>query len=131
MYQNIVQPILHYCSSCFFNVSLATGQTHMHNQHICQDYRSPHTQPVRAHCKAIMHIANTHSITQLLSHHSTALPSERRFLRCRKVRFGKRLVPAAMAGLNRLTHLWNDESHNRDNRSGLYIRISLSFLYII
>lgn len=105
-YCSIHPSLLLQLSVCFNMLSVTNlGQTHTHNQHCCQDNRSPHTHNLsERNCKAITHIANAipQNIAQPLSHHFTVLASGRRYrsLRCRRTRFDKSLVLVAIADLN-------------------------------
>lgn len=108
LYSSIIQPILLYCSPCFYNMlstknrNKLTKITHTASKII----HHPTSNLTDLNLKAVTRLA--HSITRDHTHplhsHFTLLPSGRRYrtLRWRRVRFNKSFVPSAITALNNL-----------------------------
>ena len=107
LYTSIVQPILLYCSTCFFNMltvknrNRLTQITNTANKII--GLRTPKLQELND--KAIARVAHAISldITHPLNRYFSPLPSGRRFrtTRCNKARFSRSLIPSAIQIINK------------------------------
>ena len=107
LYQSIVQPILLYCSICFFNMLTVKNRVKLTRvTNIAAKLIGLPTPTLsELNVKAISRIASTiaQDNTHPLNCHFTIMPSGRRYrsLLCRRARYGKSLVPAAIAALNK------------------------------
>ena len=109
LYKCIVQPILLYCSTCFFNMLTVKNRVILTRvTNIAAKLIGLPTVWALSelNLKAISRIASTiaQDNTHPLNCHLTIMPSGRRYrsLLCRRARYGKSLVPAAIAALNKM-----------------------------
>jgi len=106
LYQSIIQPILLYCSICFFHMLTVTNRVKLTRitHTAAKTIGLPTPNLTELNNKAIARIATSieQDITNPLNLHLIPLPSGRRYrtMRCRRARLGRSLVPAAIACLN-------------------------------
>lgn len=106
LYQSIIQPILLYCSTCFFTMLSVTNRaklTRITNT-AAKIIGLPTPNLTELNEKSINRLANSivQDTTHPLHKYITPLPSGRRYrtLKFRRARLGKSLIPAAIAALN-------------------------------
>ena len=106
LYQSIIQPILLYCSTCFYTMLSVTNRaklTRITNT-AAKIIGLPTPNLTELNNRSITRLANTivQDITHPLNQYIIPLPSGRRYrtTRFRRARFGKSLIPAAIAALN-------------------------------
>ncbi len=106
LYQSIIQPILLYCSTCFFNILSVTNQaklTRITNT-AAKIIGLPTPNLTELNNRSITRLANTiaQDITHPLHQYIIPLPSGRRYrtIKFRRACLGKSLIPTAIAALN-------------------------------
>ena len=108
LYTTIIQPILLYCSPCFYNMLSNTNRNKLtkitHTTSKITNHPAPNLTELNP--RAVTRLAQTitNDPTHPLHPYFTLLPSGRRYrtLRWRRPRFNKSCVPSAISALNNL-----------------------------
>ncbi len=106
LYQSIIQSILMYCSTCFFNMLSVKNKAKLTRitttAHKIIGLPTPNLTDLNNRATTLLAISIEQDITHPLNTHLIPLPSGRRHraLRCKRARFGKSLIPVAITTLN-------------------------------
>lgn len=106
LYKSIIQPILLYCSTCFFNIITVKNRSKLTSisRKASKIIGLPTPILTDMNSKAIVHIASTieQDINHPLNHHLIPLPSGLRYrtLCCRRARLARSLIPSTIETLN-------------------------------